>query len=203
VASRHQIRDLKSLKELSSFVLANTSNLISYNKIKNLLGMPLDVVRTYLNYLVEAYLIAENCKFSFKVKEQIKNPKKIYCQDVGLRNAVAFSFSKDLGRIAENLVYTALISKNPGEEVFYYKDKHEVDFLIKGKAGKIKEAIQVCFSNLEDKKVKEREFKGLEEAMSALAISKGTIITDEAEETTKKNQPKIRLIPLWKWLLEV
>lgn len=201
VVSRHQIRNLRSLRELSSFLLTNISHLISYNKIKNILELPLDVVRTYISYLLEAYLFAESCKFSFKVKEQIINPKKIYCRDTGLRNAVAFSFSEDLGHIAENLAYNHLAQRE--EETFYYKNKHEVDFVIKGKASGLKEAIQVCLSNLEDKNTKKRELDGISEAMSVFSIPLGTIITDDLEEFVKMGRRKIRFVPLWKWLLEM
>lgn len=200
VVSRHQIRDLKTLKELSSFLLANISNLISYNKIKNLLGIPLDVVRNYISYLEEAYLIAENSFFSFKIREQIIRPKKIYCCDTGLRNAAAFSFSKDSGRLIENLVYHSLIRQE--KEVYYYQNKREVDFLGREKGGKLQQAIQVCFSNLEDKKTAEREVNGLKEVMDKLSVPSGIIITDDKETILRENKHSIYLIPLWKWLLD-
>jgi predicted AAA+ superfamily ATPase len=200
VASRHQIRDLRSLRELSSFLLTNISHLISYNKIKNILELPLDVVRSYISYLMEAYLFSENCKFSFKVKEQIINPRKFYCRDIGLRNAVAFSFSRDLGYLAENLVFNCLAERE--EEIFYYKNKYEVDFMIKGRASRLKEVIQVCFSSLEDKNTKKRELTGIDEAMDVFSIPAGTIITDDLEEAVKIGRRKIQFVPLWKWLLE-
>ena len=43
-----------------------------------------------------------------------------------MRNAVAFRFSQDIGRLAENFVFLEL--ERRGYEVFYFEKKQEVDF---------------------------------------------------------------------------
>ena len=56
-----------------------------------------------------------------------RNPKKICIADNGLRNATVFSFSKDSGRLAENLVCQESVRRGFG--VFYWKGRQEVDFV--------------------------------------------------------------------------
>ncbi|RLE41890.1 hypothetical protein DRJ16_05550 [Candidatus Woesearchaeota archaeon] len=58
----------------------------------------------YSSYLEEANILFFIKRFSFKVKEQEKSPRKIYAIDVGLANAVGFKFSADFGKVAENIV---------------------------------------------------------------------------------------------------
>ncbi len=59
--------------------------------------------------------------FSYSFKEQKTLPSKIYCIDNGLRNAVSFKFSKDDGKLAENLVFVEL--KRRGMDAYYWKNK--------------------------------------------------------------------------------
>lgn len=84
-------------------------------------------------------------------------------------------------------------------EIYYYKDKHECDFLIK-KELKIVSAIQVCYElNNENKK---REIDGLLEAMNEHKLEEGLIITFEQEEKLEIKNKKITIIPACKWLLK-
>jgi uncharacterized protein len=195
---RHNVRDITTLKNIALLYMTNISNLSSYNKLKNTLGAPLDVVRNYSSYLTDAFLIKEVQKHSFKITEQIRNPKKVYAIDGGLRNAVSYRFSEDLGRLAENLVFLSLTQQ--GKEVFYYKQQGEVDFLIQ-EGTKIESLIQVCLAG-PGEKAWGRELKSLEEAMETLKVKKGLMITEDREEKIALGKKLIiEAIPLWKWLL--
>lgn len=76
----------------------------------------------YLSYFKEAFLFFKLEHFSYSMKERKSLPSKIYCIDNGLRNAVSFKFSKDEGRLVENLVFIELLRK---ERDFYYWRKME------------------------------------------------------------------------------
>ena len=82
--------------------------------------------------------------FSYSLKEQKTLPSKIYCIDNGLRNAVSFKFSKDEGKLAENLVFIELERRE--KELYYWDDKCEVDFVIKNRDNSLT-AINVSYSN--------------------------------------------------------
>ena len=87
-------------------------------------------------------------------------------------------------------------------EVYYYKTTNnlEVDFVVKEK-DRIKELIQVSW-DLYDVKTREREIKSLVTAMEELKLSKGLILTYDDEEEIDQGKKVIRVMPVWKWLLE-
>lgn len=66
---------------------------------------------------------------------------------------------------------------------------------------RIVEAIQVSVSFF-DAKTKEREIKGLSEAMEMYNLQTGVIITEEDEDEITFNNKQIIIKPIWKWLLK-
>ncbi|MFZ3077848.1 MAG: ATP-binding protein, partial [Candidatus Aenigmatarchaeota archaeon] len=79
IAMRHKIKNIGKLEELAKYYLSNVSSLQSFNKIKNILNLSIDTVERFSRYFSDAYLIFFVKKFSFSEKEQILNPKKVYC----------------------------------------------------------------------------------------------------------------------------
>ena len=114
-------------------------------------------MKVYLSYYIESYLFFVNDYFSYSVKEQKTRPSKIYCIDNGLRNSVSFKFSKDEGKLAENLVFVEL--KRRDKEVYYWENKGEVDFVVKENNNLI--GINVSYSDEIDEREKNslKEFK--------------------------------------------
>ena len=196
ISMRHRIKELEKLESLAKYYLANTATLQSFNKIKNFMKLSLDTVERFSQYMSDVYILSFVRKFSYSEKEQLLNQRKIYCNDTGLRNSVAFVFSKDMGRLAENIVFNEL--KNQKFEIFYWKNGQEVDFITK-KGKKISDAIQVCW-NMSDPKTKEREIMPLVEACTQLRIKRATIITEETEKEENIGGIKVKYVPLWLWL---
>jgi len=196
VLVRYKLTNEKSLKELVYFISSNISKEISFNSLKNILGLGSSTtVKEYFDYLENSFLVFLVPKYSNSVKKQIYANKKVYLIDNGIALNTGYRLSKDSGRILENLVFLEL--KRKGFEVYYYRDKNECDFIIKDKKFK---AIQVCFDlNKENKK---REFAGLIEAMKKLKLSNGIILTYDQEDNFKLEGKKISVIPVWKWLLK-
>lgn len=198
--SRFKIRQAEKLKVLTKFYFSNASSLISYNKAAKFLKIPLSTVERFSEYLTYPYLVYFVNKFSFSLKEQAVNPKKIYISDLGLRNAVSFDFSENKGKLLENLVFLRLLKTE--EEIYYYKTKNnlEVDFLVKEKQ-KIKTLIQVC-STLKDFKTKDREIKSTIKAIQELKLKQALIITEDEDDAIGVDNKKIKVMPIWQWLLE-
>lgn len=197
VVSRHQIRDVRALETVAHHYLVNTANLLSYNRLKNTYGLAMDQIRAYSRYLEESFLIREVPRFSYKVTAQARAPRKVYAVDVGLRNAVAFRFSEDLGRLAETVVFNHLI-RDGEARIFYFQGRGECDFVIW--RGTVPErAIQVCYGA--EKGLPERELAGLEETMTELDLAEGLLLTRDVDETLEREGRRIRVLPLWRWLL--
>ncbi|MBU4482211.1 DUF4143 domain-containing protein, partial [Patescibacteria group bacterium] len=148
-------------------------------------------------FLEESYLNFSIAKYDYSLKKQIINDKKIFSIDTGLIRAVSFAFSENYGQLLENIVFLEL--KRRGQEIYYYSDKKECDFLIK-QGQKITEAIQVTKTLLP--KNKDREINGLLGAMEKYNLKQGLILTDDLEDELKIDNKKIIIKPVYEWLLE-
>ncbi len=192
-----RVRNPEEIEELAYYLATNISNLFSYNSAAQDMDISPTSVKKYMNYFEQAYLFFTVPKFSFSVKKQLKNPKKVYCVDPGLRNIAGFKFSRDAGRLAENLVFLDLIRR--GKKVYYYKEKKEVDFVVKSKEG-IEQLIQSSW-DMREEKTREREITGLIEAMEYFGLEEGVITTDDHFAKEEIDGKKIHFVPLWTWLL--
>lgn len=201
---RFKIRKPQDLRSIIKYYLSNTSSLVTFKSIERFLEMSITSVKNYTDYIEQAYLVFPLKRFSFKVKEQEKSPRKMYAVDTGLCNAVGFRFSENLGRLAENIVFITLKRRqaaSPGVELFYWKDVHhrEVDFIVK-EGLKVKSMIQVCW-DMRDEKTRNREMRSLAKAMKELNVPTATIITEDTEGEEKIRNKSVKLVPLCKWLM--
>ncbi len=179
--------------------MTNAGKSFSYNNISKLLNISVDTVKEYISYAEESYLISSVNKFDFSVKKQIANQKKIYSIDTGIINAISFKFSEDKGRLLENIVYTFL--KKQYGNVYYHKNHYECDFLIR-QGIYVSMAIQVSAS-LKDSKTKEREIKGLVEAMKEHNLKEGLIITENESGKLNYENKIIQIKPAYLWFQNV
>lgn len=195
---RYNLSNEKIMKELVYFIAGNISKEISFNSLKKLLGFGSSTtVKEYFGYLENSFLVYLIPKFEYSLKKQIYSNKKVYLIDNGLAVMLGYRVSNDMGRLLENKVFIGL--KKKGSEIYYHKGRHECDFLCAENL-KVNQAIQVCYE-LNDE-TKERELKGILEAMKEYKLKKGLILTfDQEEELTIENK-KIIVRPVWKWLLE-
>lgn len=202
VVERYRIKNVKKLRVLASLLFDSVTKDISYTKLANKLkslGFSLsnDTVIEHISYFEEAYLFFQNLKYEYSINKQLGAIKKIYCIDNGLLNAVSFKFSDDIGKLMENLVFIEL--KRRHKDTYYHRNAYECDFLIKEK-NKVVNAIQVT-EQLDDNNIK-REINGLVEAMDVYNLKTGTIITFDMNDEKTIEDKTVKIIPMWKWLLE-
>jgi len=204
VLSRSGIRKENILDEFSYYLSSNVSNLLSFNNMNKYFtsrGVKISVP-TLLNYfwhLKNAFLFFDSLIFSYKVKDQMQYPRKIYCIDSGIANLAGFKTSENFGRLYENIVAIELLRK--GFDLFYWKARNqdEVDFVIK-QGTQVTQLIQVCYE-METMDVKQREVKALNKAMQTFNLNEGLVITDKIVGEQKIDGKKIVYKPLWKWLI--
>ena len=195
---RYNITDSKSFKELSKYLISNISKEFSYNKLKNILWFwSINTVKSYINYLENSYLFFQIEKFEYSVKKQIISPKKIYVVDIAFYNLVWFSFSSNNLQKLENLVFIEL--KRRWYEMFYHRAKKECDFLIRDR-WVITQAYQVSWSMYESD-TRKREIDWILEAMKIYNLQEWTILTNDDEEIIEIDWKTIKILPVWKWLL--
>ena len=193
ILSVHEVRHTKVLRELIHYLCSNFTSLYSYKKLGELLKVDFATVKEYLGYIEESRMLFEVCFFSYSLKTQGRNNKKIYCIDNGLRNAVSFQFSRDEGKFAENLVFVEL--KRRARKPYYWKGRGEVDFVLKNPDQSLS-AINVSYTD----NPPERETKALREFKKEFGqkkVKELILLTRDLEQ----EDAGIKFIPLWKWLL--
>lgn len=205
VVTRHKVRFPRRIYDLALYMLSHFCSEFTFTRIKNNLGFnSTATVEKYIHYLEESYLLFCLNRFSFKMKEQFKAPRKIYCVDNGFISARAFQSSQNSGRLMENCVFIELLRRGfkTNKSLFYYRtrNKREVDFVLRDGI-KIDRLIQVCM-NIDDAMTMKREIKALTEAGEELGCSNLNIITWDQEFGDHSSGKEITFLPLWKWLLE-
>lgn len=199
IVKRYNVKYTQNLYTIAKLLASNYASEFSYNKLKNFSEIgSVHTIKNYVSYLEEAYLFFYVNRFSFKPKEQLKYPSKIYLYDTGMASALSLSFSKDLGKLMENRV--AIELKRQQKEFYYYKDPDniDVDFIIK-ENNEVCELMQVSY-DINNEKTKEREVKSLMKSAEKLNVKNLSIITWDYESVENIDNLEIKFVPLWKWL---
>lgn len=197
ISVRHSVRDIDSLKQLAIYLISNVGVLVSANKLTGLFGIKSSTtILEYFNYFKDAYLVEFVPRFDYSIKAQARNPKKIYAMDTGLIHTVSTSFTEDLGRKLENMVYLHL--RRTYSTIYYFAEKGECDFVVFEKA-KVVQALQVCYT-IDDFNF-EREYSGLVAALHYFKIDHGFIVTLNQEDIFQKDGLTIEMIPAYKYFI--
>jgi predicted AAA+ superfamily ATPase len=95
--ANNAIRDVKSFKELSFYLLSNVTSLYSYNSLAKAIDINDKSAKEYVSYLEDSYLVDELKHYSYSLKEQNNSKKKIYSNDNGFLS-LSYSFQKIVER---------------------------------------------------------------------------------------------------------
>ncbi len=207
IAERHGIKNSVLLGDFLKLLL--NSKEFSANKSVSILRSQgqtagKGTILNYMKFVEESYFSFFVPIFSYKIKDQMKYPKKVYFADNAFLTNISLRFSKDFGRLFENVVAVELRrrqSKNPKIDIYYWKDLSgkEVDFIIKDGL-KISQLIQVSY-DVSDFDTKKREVDALIKASKELKCRNLFVLTDDYSAEENFSGRKIRFVPLWKWLL--
>nr|WP_287936523.1 ATP-binding protein [Algoriphagus sp.] len=196
IAVRHGIRDVASLKQLALYLLSNLGVPTSANKLVGMFGIKSAVtILDFFSYFQNSYLMDFVPQFSYSLKAQNRNPKKVYALDLGLATAVSTSFSENNGRKLENLIYLHLRRKY--NSIHYFTEKGECDFVVSEK-GKVTHAIQVCYQ-ISDENFS-REYKGLLQALDFFNLEIGWIVTANQRDRLEESGKTVELIPAFEFI---
>ncbi len=136
VMQRKGITDKNTLERVTKYLYDNIGNRTSMKNISdNIEGLEknnsYNTVSTYVQALIDSYIVYKANRYDIKGKEFLKTQEKYYAVDIGLRYYMLGQGSgKDMGHILENVVYLELLRR--GYEVYIGKyDDLEVDFVAK------------------------------------------------------------------------
>jgi predicted AAA+ superfamily ATPase len=197
IAIRYGIKNSKILMDLTLYLISNIGKEISYNNLKKTFNIgSANSVSDYLTWLEDTYVLFYLPRFSWSAKSVAINPRKVYAIDNGLVNANSLSFSKDKGRLLENIVYQYLRQKQ--YQLFYFRENKECDFVVFEK-NKCKQVIQVCSQIDSDNNA--RELDGLIAAMEFFKLKEGFIITLNQKDKLVFNGKTVYLIPAFEFIV--
>ena len=193
IAQRHHLREARHVMNLILFLLANTGQPLSFQRLTKSLAIP-TVAQTsrYIEFLQDAYLLFAVPKFSSSFKQRVVAPNKYYAIDNALRRVNSPSLTTDVGHRLENAVFLALRQRGLQPCYAGQKDSWECDFITDDYA------IQVC-ANLTPFN-RERELEGVRQGCALPGKRRGLIVTLDQRDALSLDGVTVEVIPAWEWL---
>jgi len=156
LASSYLYRDILAFSEirkpeiLDNLLLAlalQVGSEVNYNELAQTIGVNKITIQKYISILEKAYIIFRLNSFSRNLRNEIKQNRKIYFYDNGIRNMILGSFNPlalrtDVGALWENFLISERKKQNTYKNTFarmYFwrtKQQQEVDY-VEEKEGEI------------------------------------------------------------------
>jgi predicted AAA+ superfamily ATPase len=192
IAQRYNIRKIEVLQKLTLYLIYNMGSVINVSRLAELVGSNRTTVLELIAYLKEVYMIFTTSSFSFSLNEQLTStrPKRVYCIDNGFFAAIKTTAEKDFAKKLKNIVFQHLRFRW-GEELFYWKEKIEIDFVLKD---------GFPLSITVDEKDKDREIYRLFHYLNQHNLPLGLLISWTKLQILEENERRILILPLWLFL---
>ncbi len=162
VTERLNVANAANLSAVTGFLFDNIGNLSTPKGIADAMtagGNKISpaTVSDYLQGLCASYLFYEASRFDLRGKRILKQEKKYYATDLGMRRLSCSDTVRDTGRILENIVYLEL-RRREGEVYVGKLPGSEIDFVTNGPSGR---AYYQVTESVADPRTLERELAGL------------------------------------------
>lgn len=118
IISRHSVKHRDEFEELINILasaigsLTNPKKLTDTFKSKKNKVISSNTIKSYLDYLCDAYVVSRATRYDIKGKKYIDTPQKYYFSDVGIRNACINFRQLEENHTMENVIYNELIARN-------------------------------------------------------------------------------------------
>ena len=201
IATRHSVDNTFALRIMFKKLAESVKQPMSFTRIANIVSsagvkVGKTTIINYIDYAKDAWLISSIQNIAGKLVDKETNPK-YYFTDNGILNLFLLDGNTSL---LENLVAINLLRKyGRNDAVFFYNKGVEVDFYIPDEAI----AIQVCYDLNNNDDTFDREVDALIKLPKVLECKKRMIITRDSEQILEIDDKTIKVIPAWKWLLNL
>lgn len=189
ILERYTIEYPNVLLELTDELFSTIGSLTNAKKISDTLlsvqkiKISSSVIAKYLTFLKDSFLFNESKRYDIKGKKYFEYPSKLYCVDVGLRNARLNYRQMEETHLMENVIYNELLSRGYMVDVGVIeiveinagvrkKKNIEIDFI--ASMGNQKYYIQSALNidNPEKKKIELRPFNSTNDFFKKIIITK-------------------------------
>lgn len=169
IIERHHIEKVQEMNDLINVLASGIGSLTNASKItatfKSVIqsDISLNTVRTYIEYLKDAFIVNEANRYDVKGRKYIGTPLKYYFEDVGLRNARLGFRQVEETHLMENVIYNELrirgyhvdvgvvVKRERNKEGVQEKKQIEIDFV--ANKGSKRYYIQAAFSLPDEEKI--------------------------------------------------
>ena len=127
IVERKRIAHEDVLSDITDWLCSSVGSLTNYSRIANSINsarkrsgkelVSLNTVKSYIDYLDDAFIVHESKRYDVKGSLYLSYPSKYYFEDVGLRNARIGFRQQEMTHIMENIVYNELVSRGYSVDV--------------------------------------------------------------------------------------
>lgn len=162
VAERLRVSSVSNLVSIATYLFDNIGNLTTSKGIADAMtsaGSKIspNTVSEYLQGLCASYLLYEARRYDVRGKRLLKQERKYYAVDMGMRRVLCSNDVRDTGRILENVVYLELLRRE-GEVYVGKGPAGEIDFVTNGPSGR---AYYQVSESVREPRTLERELSSL------------------------------------------
>lgn len=153
IVERYHLKDYVVIDALTNVLYSSVSSLTNPHKLVNTISTMMSLkttdptIKTYLDYLEEAFLFAVAERYDVKGKRYFENIKKYYAMDLGLRNARLNFRQLERSHLMENMIYNELIRRGYRVDVGVV----EVERMIDGKRKQVQYEIDFVLNKGSEK----------------------------------------------------
>lgn len=117
------VRKPEKMLELLKLLAWQIGNQVNFHELGNILGMKSETIEDYIHLLEQSFVIYRLNAYSTNQRSELKKSKKVYFNDLGIRNALINDFRpvelrNDKGNLFENFIINEFRKKN------YYERSH-------------------------------------------------------------------------------
>ncbi|MFW5983514.1 MAG: ATP-binding protein, partial [bacterium] len=134
------IRKPEVLEKLLQALALQMGSEVNYNELAQIVGINKTTVQNYIDILEKGYIVFRLNSFSRNLRNEIKQTRKIYFLDNGIRNMIIGNFNPlalrvDKGALWENFLVSERLKQNNYKEsfskMFFWRNQQqqEIDFV--------------------------------------------------------------------------
>ena len=181
-----KLEDPDFLKVLLELISTNPGMYIDYQSLSKQFGKDRRVIKDYLGYLKESFLITLLGNYRKGSITTLRKKKRAYPADNALTYLYKPKIEEDFfGRMVETLAVNKLKASS------FWKNGGEIDIIHHDIP------IEVKYQE----KINSEDFKTIREFMKKFNKKEGLMLTKNEEKEIKFEEGIIKFIPVWKWLL--
>ena len=123
IIERNNIQRIDVLDSLVNILASSIGSLTNPKKLSDtfisnsMKDVSINTITSYINYLMDSFLIEKVERYDVKGKKYISTPSKYYFSDIGLRNARLNFRQQEEDHIMENVLYNELLYRGYNVDV--------------------------------------------------------------------------------------